>query len=253
MHSIKNRFHAFFIHLVCSALIAALVIAIVFLVWYPGAFAAATGVAEIFFLVLVVHVCLGPLLTLAVFNVKKKELRRDLFIVLLLQVSALFYGIYTVGAVRPAYVVFAVDRFELVYANELTEEKLELAAKDEYKTVSLWGPKWVAARLPEDTNERNELLFSSIDTDNDLAQIPRYYLPYTELRDKVIEKSQSLETLKQFNAQNLDGYNEIISHYSPDLSNYGYLPLQANKMDLVVVIDKATAEVLDIVELKPWG
>jgi len=252
-NTVKNRFHAFLIHLACSTLIALLVVVIVFFVWYPNALATATGVTEIFFLVLAVDVSLGPLLTLAVFNVEKKELRRDLFIILLLQVGALFYGVYTVGVARPAYVVFAIDRFELVYANELTEEKLDLVSKDEYKTVSLWGPKWIAAQLPENISERNELLFSSVEGGDDLAQIPQYYLPYTESQDKVIEKLQPLEILKQFNASNLDGYNEIISRYSPDLSDYGYLPLQASQMDLVVVIDKATAEVLDIVELKPWG
>jgi len=54
-------------------------------------------------------VCLGPLLTLAVFDPKKKELKRDLSIILLIQLSALFYGIYTVSVARPAYIVFAVD------------------------------------------------------------------------------------------------------------------------------------------------
>jgi len=250
---IKNRFYAFLIHLAGSVLIGVLVVAIVFFIWYPNTLATATGVTEIFLLVLMVDVCLGPLLTLVVFNVDKKELRRDLFIILLLQVGALFYGIYTVGVVRPVYVVFAVDRFELVYANELTEEKLALASRDEYKSVSLLGPKWVAARLPEDVKAYNNLLFTAVDGGDDLAQIPQYYLPYTELRDKVVEKSHSLEALKQFNAQNLDGYNTIISRYSPDLSSYGYLPLQANAMDLVVVIDRSTAEVLEIIELKPWG
>ena len=140
-----------------------------------------------------------------------------------------------------------------MYANELTEEKLALASRDEYKSVPLWGPKWVAARLPEDVEAHNELLFKAVGGGDDLAQTPQYYLPYTESRDEVIDKSQSLETLKQFNASNPDGYNEVISRYSPDLSNYGYFPLQANSMDLVVVIDKATAEVLEMVELKPWG
>jgi len=60
-------------------------------------------------LVLIVDVCLGPLLTLAVFDPKKKELKRDLSIILLIQLSALFYGIYTVSVARPAYIVFAVD------------------------------------------------------------------------------------------------------------------------------------------------
>lgn len=252
-YRIKNRFQAFAIHLICSALIALLVLVIVFGFWYPNALAVATGVTEIFFLILAVHVCLGPLLTLAVFNLEKKELRRDLFVILLLQISALLYGIYTVGVVRPAYVVFSVDRFELVYANDLTEKKLKLASKGEYQSVPLWGPKWVAAQLPEGTEERNNLIFSSVGGGDDLAQLPQYYQPYVDSRNKVIESLRPLGELKQFNASELDRYDEVISRYSPELSNYGYLPLQAKIMDLAVVVDRNSAEVIEIVKLKPWG
>jgi len=253
LNATKNRFYAALIHFACSIVIACFVVAIVFLVWYPGAIAKATGVTEIFFLVLIVDVCLGPLLTFVVFNTQKKELKRDLFIIILIQVSALFYGIYTVGVVRPVYIVFAIDRFELVYANDLTQEKLKAATRDEYKTVPFWGPKWVSARLPEDINEKNELMFSSLEGGADLAQLPQYYVPYRLTSNEVVDKLQPLETLKQFNVSNIDDYNQMISIYSEDLSSYGYLPLQANAMDLVVVVDKRNAEVLEIVELKPWG
>jgi len=248
----KNRFYASLIHFSCSLLIAFIVVALVFWIWYPGAIASAAGVTEIFFLVLIVDVCLGPLLTFVVFNIEKKELKRDLLIIFLIQVSALFYGIYTVGVARPAYVVFAIDRFELVYAKDLTQEQLT-AAHGEYKTVPLWGPQWVSAHLPKDVDERNDLLFRSLEGEADLAQLPQYYLPYSESQNEVVDKLRPLDNLKQYNGSNLDGYNDLIARYSTDLPHYGYLPLQGDFMDLVVVIDKDTAEVIEVTKLKPWG
>lgn len=253
---IKNRFHAFFFHLVCSALVAALVIVIVFWLWYPGVLAEATGVKEIFFLVLIVDVSLGPLLTLIVFDIEKKELRRDLSVILLLQAGALLYGIYTVGVVRPAYVVFAIDRFELVYANDLTKDKLNNVFGGEYKKVPLFGPKWVAAKLPENAQERNKLLFNALSGGDGLAQTPQYYFPYTELKEEVIARLRSLKELEYANSLELDNYNKFVGRYAPDNDNdndkYGYLPLQTKTKDLAVVIDKVTAEVVDVVELNPW-
>jgi len=41
----------------------------------------------------------------------------------------------------------------------------------------MFGPEWVAAKLPEDIAERNALIFQAIEGGPDLAQLPRYYLP----------------------------------------------------------------------------
>lgn len=249
---IHNRYQAFLVHLITSAIIAILVLALVFWVWYPGHLSVATGVIDIFFLVLAVDVSLGPLLTLVVFNPGKKELRRDLLIICALQVAALAYGIYTVGVVRPVYVVFAVDRFELVYANELTTDDLVQAPRKEFNALPFFGPKWVAAQLPEDPEKRNELLFQAIDKGKDLAQMPRYYLPYHEYKDLIIEEAQPLTNLEPYNASNAEGYSELISKYGENNAEVGYLPLVANATDLVVVIDKSNGNVLETALLQPW-
>jgi len=251
--SIKKRFFASLIHFLFSIIIVFFVLVLVFYIWYPGALAEASGVAEIFFLVLIVDVCLGPLLTFVVFDIKKKGLKRDLLIILLIQLSALFYGIYTVGVVRPAFIVFAVDRFELVYANELSKEQLRFGFSPEYKRVSMLGPKWVAAKMPEDIAERNLLLFQALEGGADLAQSPRYYLSYQEMKSEIIAKSKPLQNLEQFNLEDITTYLSMIDRYDHDIHRYYYLPLQAKKMDLAVVIDRFTADVVEVVDLEPWG
>jgi hypothetical protein len=79
-----------------------------------------------FLIVVTVDVILGPLITLAVFNRAKPwtELRRDLVIVALIQLSALGYGLWTVFVARPVHLVFEYDRFRVVHAVEVPPEML---------------------------------------------------------------------------------------------------------------------------------
>ena len=252
-HKVNNRYQAFLVHLLCSAFIAILALILVFWIWYPKLLAPATGVTEIFLIVLAVDVCLGPLLTLVVYNTKKKELKRDLLIIFALQVGALIYGLYTVAIVRPVYVVFEVDRFQLVYANDLSQEKLNQATRMEFKSLPLFGPKIISSKLPEQAEERNKFLFSVIDGGDDLGKTPKYYIPYSESTDNIISRIRPLDELKQYNTANPTEYDALIEKYPTESSNVGFLPLKGYAMDLTVILDKSTAEVQEMVKLRPWG
>ncbi len=84
----------------------------------------------------------------------------DLTVIALLQLSALAYGVWTVAEGRPAWLVFAVDRFELVRVLDIDERKLEQADLA-YRQPSLLGPQWVAASNPADSDQRNGVLYWS--------------------------------------------------------------------------------------------
>src|SRR5690554_666080 len=157
----RARLHAFAIHFAISALIALAVIGLVFFIWYPAPLHTAVGVTQIFLILLAVDVVLGPLLTLLVYKVGKKTLVMDLTVIALLQLSALGYGLWTVAEGRPAWLVFSVDRFELVRINDIDERKLDEAA-NAFKTPSWFGPQWVAAQNPTNTDARNTLMFEAL-------------------------------------------------------------------------------------------
>ena len=98
-----------------------------------------------------VDVVLGPLLTLVVFNPAKKSLRIDLAVIAALQVAALVYGISVIAQARPAYVVFAGDRFTVIGRERRSIPSRCARAKPPYDTLPLDGPKIVGAR---DARER---------------------------------------------------------------------------------------------------
>ena len=246
-----NRFQAFGRHLsgsLCAALLSA---TLVFLVWYPGPLALASGVRDIFLLLLLIDVILGPVITFIVFNPQKKELKRDLVMVVMVQVVALLYGLHAVYVARPVYVVFSVDRFDMVFANDLTDDKLAKATNTDYQSLPLLGPKTIAARQPNDTKARNELLFSAISGGDDLSQLPQYYESYSAHQEDVAKRVNDLALLKKFNADSA-AVEALRSKYSAKKINAGYLPLRGKTKDLSVVLDRNTGEVLEIVDLRPW-
>jgi hypothetical protein len=98
-------------------------------------------------LVVSVDVVLGPLITFAVFDRAKprRELRRDLVVVGLLQLAGLLYGLWTVHLARPVHMVFEIDRFRVVHQIDIP---LELEEKRPAGIdVAPWGgPTLIATR-----------------------------------------------------------------------------------------------------------
>ncbi len=240
------RLKAFAIHLVISTLIALAVIGLVFFIWYPAPLHTAVGVTQIFLILLAVDVVLGPLLTLLVYKAGKKTLVMDLTVIALLQLGALSYGLWTVAEGRPAWFVFAVDRFELVRVPDIDERKLDVT-DIAYRTPSWLGPMWVAAINPTNTDERNDIMLEALFAGVDIAQRPNLYQPLNSQKDAIQQRVLELSKLTEFNtAENVSVL--LAQHPRAD----AWLPLRANNQDMVVLMHKETAEVVAIVDLRPW-
>lgn len=242
----RARLNAFLIHLLISTCIAAAVIGVVFFVWYPAPLHTATGVTQIFLLLLTVDVVLGPLLTLIVYKTGKKTLIMDLTIIALLQLGALSYGVWTVAEGRPAWLVFGGDRFELVRIPEIDQRNI--GTHYLYSTPAWTGPQWVGAANPTDLNVRNDIIFESVRGGFDIYQRPNLYRPLQEMKASMQKHAQDLSLLNQFNANN--DVQNIINTYPAATA---WLPLRAKHQNMVVLINKETAQVIAIVDLRPWN
>ena len=139
----------FLSHLSISLFIAILVMGLVFFVWYPAPLAQAVGVTHIFLMMLVIDVIIGPALSLLVYKEGKKSLKFDLTVIILIQVSALCYGIYSIAEGRPAWLVYTVDRFEVVRNNEIIDDHIQNAQK-QYQQPSWLKPQFVAIEFAKD-------------------------------------------------------------------------------------------------------
>jgi hypothetical protein len=176
------RLKAFSLHLLSSAAVLTLVLGGLYLGWYrwPGWYLCnALKVAPI---LLLVDLTLGPLLTLLIANPRKgrRELARDIGVIVAVQLAALVYGSVTLWQGRPLYYAFSEDRLQLVQASDLRPAEWSRAQQENSALAPHWysRPRWVWAPLPEGAAERQAIMMSAVSGGEDVIEMPRYFRPW---------------------------------------------------------------------------
>ena len=240
------RLRAFGIHSLICLCIALFCLVLVFRYWYPAPLDEATGVTKIFLILLVCDMILGPVLTLIVANPLKKSVKIDLIIVGLVQFSALIYGLWTVESGRPVWLVFSVDRFDLVQSYEL-DNVYRKKASLRFQSKNWLGPQWVAARAPKGVEEHNNLTFEALIAGIDIPQRPDLYVDLNDEMDVLLEKSKGVSDLHKYNSA--DAVAQALNRY-PQAN--AFLPLMSRAKPVTVLVDRKQEVIVAIVDLIPW-
>ena len=197
-------------------------------------------------------VTLGPLLTLAVFNPRKglPKLRFDLAVIGLCQVAALAYGVHVMFVARPAYLVFAVDRFDLVMNNQLFDADFGKAQAP--WNVRRWGrPPTVGARVPDDPKLKEESLFIAL-SGIDLPQQPRFFVPYEQVAEQAASKARPIDELRKLNPDAQATIDRIVARSGRSEADLAFLPAAAPQRDFAVIVERPSGAIVARVLLKPW-
>lgn len=236
----------FFSHLTISFGVALSIIAWIFLIWYPEPLAQAVGVTYIFLMMVAIDVVLGPILGVFIYKEDKKTLKFDLAVIILIQLSALGYGLYSIAQGRPAWLVYNVDRFELVRNNEIIDAANQ-KVQAQFMKPSWFNPKFAAVQIAKNNEERNKNMFEELLGGVSLAQRPERYVGLPQVKLQIQKHAQNLNELEKFNSK--QRVKKILKKYP---SADAWVPLKANAIDMVVLMNKSSAQVVKIVDLRPW-
>ncbi|UNT64315.1 type IV pilin accessory protein [Acinetobacter towneri] len=241
-----KRLTFFLGHLAISIIIALMAMGLVFFIWYPSPLASAVGVTQIFLMMLAIDVIVGPLLGWLIYKKGKKTLKFDLSVIILIQIAALCYGVYSIEQGRPAWLVYNVDRFELVRKNELVDTNIQ-QAQQQFQQPSWFKPQYVATEFAKDTQQRNDEMFAEVFSGISIAQRPERYVELTQAKTQIQQRVLPLKELEQYNSK---------AEVEKTLAKYpkadAWLPLKANAVDMVVLVNKESASIIKIVDLRPW-
>lgn len=242
----SKRIKFFIGHLSASLLIACVVVILVFMVWYPTPLFKAVGVGHILLIVLIVDTFIGPLLGLVVYKQDKKKLTFDMTIIVILQVSALSFGVYSLAQGRPAWIVFHNDRFELIRKNELMVQN-PARIFPTYQKPPLFGIGYAAVEKSKTIQQQNDDLFMEALGGVSLAQMPERYTDISKVTDQVKQQLQDFSVLKKYNNS-----KRVIGFLQTYPEANAWLPLKASELDMVVLINKDQGKIVKIVDLRPW-
>jgi hypothetical protein len=243
----KFRLKAFALHLLGSASLLTLLLGGLYLGWYrwPGWYLA--GAISIALLMAGIDVVLGPLLTLIVANPDKprRELVRDVGIIVAVQLVAAGYGFITLWGGRPLYYTYSQGWLEMIQAQDLDPEQVALGRKLNPGLAPHWYslPRWIYAPLPREKDAAQEIVASAVFGGKDVVNMPRYYRPWAEgipdLQKRLTPLSKTGGLYKKDREIAAARMRDL--GYAPDSPIA--LPMVGRKKPLVAVVQPATAEI----------
>lgn len=251
------RFKISGLHLLASVIALALVIGLLYLGWYRWPSWYLLGADHIVGILVLVDVGLGPLATLAVSSPAKpsQELRRDIAMIVMIQVVALGYGVGTLWTGRPLYYAFSLDRIEVVPAAAFDEQALEKARQLNAAIMPSWSslPRWIWAPFPDDPEERQSLIANSILGGPDIISMPQYFRPLKEAVKTMRETYMPVRVLVGSHGLREGEYQSAIAKLGRTEIELGVLPVQGRKRDGAWIFDRTSGEPLAYYPVVVWG
>lgn len=116
---LKAAAKAALIHFSGGVVVAALAAGLIFGLWFPYPYNVILGGNTLFLLLCGVDVVCGPILTLVLYSPTKPRAKwlLDIGLILLVQLSALVYGLHSIALTRPVWLAFELNgvRLQLIY------------------------------------------------------------------------------------------------------------------------------------------
>jgi len=231
-------------HLAVSALVALACSVLVFFFWYPFPFSVIASGRELFMLVVIVDVVIGPALSAVVYDPAKRrtELWRDLSIIFVLQAVALGYGLYSVSQARPVWIAFEGDRFRVVAVPDLEVGGIH-EAPPSLQSLSWTGPKLVGVHLLTSADPGYLKSLELAIAGNHPAFRPSRWVPFELQRTQVIA---SLKPIEQLRVDRPDRYHTVeaeIRKRALSEARIGWLHLASQRTDeWIALVSRETGE-----------
>ncbi len=245
--SVKTR--AWLVHLGLSFAVLLPIFLLIYFWWFPGPFFRVQDTAHIIAVLIGVDLVLGPILTFIVYRPNKKGLKFDLTVIACVQLAALVYGVYAIHSERPAYVVFAVDRYVPLAAKDVDFERAGMSGFGEDRPGE---PVYAFAEMPMGEAFQafqDSVLFRG---QPDLERRPEFWLPLATGREAILARARPLSEL----VDQRPGAKQAVTRASRRLDltpeTALFVPMPGKREDYAAIIDPESARVIGAVAVDPW-
>ncbi|VAW99108.1 hypothetical protein MNBD_GAMMA22-1432 [hydrothermal vent metagenome] len=251
----KEKIHAFLIHLGLSLIIFAGLLYFILVEWYPQPLFRTDGGWQGIRLIAFVDIVLGPLLTLVVYKQGKAKLKLDLFIIAIIQFSALISGTIVVYGEHPVAIVIMDNRLNPITADQVREAGITIASLKNYSDLH---PPMIFVNLPQDPDKLLKLRTKTMAEGKDLRLNGNLYEKLTqENKQKLIRDAMSVDAFLE-NKKMGPKKDKAVAIYQKFLEENKFkdrslifFPLYSRYEFGIAVLDKATFEMLDILDIFP--
>lgn len=240
---------AVILHFLFSLTIVSCVLAVIFLVWYPPPMFRINGAESVLKTLIGVDLVLGPALTAYLYRPGKKGLWIDMWFIAVVQLSALIYGVSVIYQERPQFMIFSQDRFVILAGKDVRDNDEPRAVCQPVEVL----PCVAVAVVDEAPEARAKLLEQTLEMGVELEQLPQYWQPLREHRDRVLEDAHPLQDLIDYDSNLRNEVEALERRHGRALSAMVFVPvINKNLQGFSLIVDAETVETLDVVVVDPW-
>ena len=250
----KFRLKAFALHLLGSATALTLILGTLYFGWYrwPGWYLA--DATEVVTILVGVDLVLGPLMTFIVASSKKgrRELTRDIGIIVAVQLCALVYGSTSLWNGRPLYYAYSESVLQLVQAYEISSHEAELGRKQNPGLAPHWYnlPRWICAPLPTDPEEAQKIVAAALAGGDDVISMPRYFKPWDQGLVTLRERLKRIDEVPYFSPTQKKKLKERLQSAGLSIDQPNTMTFTGKGDPLLAVFDLASLKIIDIFQAK---
>jgi len=240
------RFKMAGLHLLASILVVGLFLSIVYFIWYPYPYYIFHSTISATQLVVIVDLVLGPLLTFVVFNTVKpvKELKRDLAIIICIQISALLWGVHITHSVRPLFAVYFNGEIHSVTAVSFDESGFDKSIR----TPGIFEhPQLVYIEPMENDQYRTSILTQLKGEEIGIVLQTKRYKEVGSYKQDMVSRSLSESQLKS-NARVNEKLQIFLSSKGMTLADILLYPVYAGPYRGIVIVEKDSMRVIDVLD-----
>ncbi len=247
----RFRLKAFGLHLLASTVVLSIALGTLYFGWYhwPGWYLA--DVPRVVAVLAVVDVVIGPALTLiiATANKPRRELRRDLSIIVAAQLIALIYGTTQLWQGRPLYYAFSENCLQMVQAYDINPGELKIAREQHTELMPHWYslPRWIWAPLPEDPGERARIVSSAIQGGDDVISMPRYFKQWEQGLPALRAQLKNVDDVGYFSRNQKKVLKDRMRARGLATDQRDTIPLTGRGRPLLVVMDPASLRIKAVI------
>lgn len=224
-----SKRNAFLIHLGMSLLVFSILLMLIIYVWYPAPYFDMAYRMKWIKLIAFVDLVIGPGLTLLVFKPNKPSIRFDMSVILILQISALSWGVWNAWSVHPRLNVYFDSQIYCLDHNDLT-----LSGFDQAMAVSPMPDKIMTILpYPETAEKKRDYLAMARGTRSMLYYLGKEYQPVdTEMTSRLNQEQPDFLSVVEASESNKKQWKSFISAHgvvNPDWRFYRFNCLEDNR------------------------
>ncbi len=233
-----------------SLLVLALCAAMVMFAWYPQPFLQLPVSGRFSILLLISAAFIGPALILFIYKPGKKGLVFDLVFIALMQLAAMGWGMYTLYMNRPYFMVFTLDRFEVLTRREVDTDRV---ANPAFLDKPFAGPVLFYANIPSDPVSYQKLLrevmFEGLP---DLQFRSEFWSLYDERRQQVMDVSRPLTDLRDARPESVAVIDDLVRKYGGDIAMLRFVPGLLHDGQFAAVLHAGNGAIAGYLVTDPW-